>query len=94
MTNAEHSATPSFQFYVVNIHEFQAKQLLKQHGVAVPDGTVCSTAEEAEALLTEAKIATIAGTPFGAKDCIRLSFASSMDTLQRAMENLRAFISK
>ena len=31
----------------MNIHEFQAKQLLKQHGVAVPEGTVCTTADEA-----------------------------------------------
>jgi len=33
----------------VNIHEFQAKQLLGQHGVAVPSGTICHTAEEARA---------------------------------------------
>jgi len=31
----------------VNIHEFQAKQLLAQYGVAVPPGNVCTTAEEA-----------------------------------------------
>jgi len=31
----------------VNIHEFQAKQLLAQYGVAVPPGEVASTAEEA-----------------------------------------------
>jgi succinyl-CoA synthetase beta subunit len=31
----------------VNIHEFQAKQLLAQYGVAVPTGEVCDTAEAA-----------------------------------------------
>jgi succinyl-CoA synthetase beta subunit len=31
----------------LNIHEFQAKQLLAQYGVAVPPGEVASTAEEA-----------------------------------------------
>ncbi len=31
----------------MNIHEYQAKQLLAQYGVAVPAGDVCSTAEEA-----------------------------------------------
>jgi len=31
----------------VNIHEYQAKQLLKQYGVAVPDGEVCKTPAEA-----------------------------------------------
>jgi succinyl-CoA synthetase beta subunit len=30
----------------VNIHEFQAKQLLGKYGVAVPSGTICGTAEE------------------------------------------------
>ncbi|KAF0175137.1 MAG: succinyl-CoA synthetase beta subunit [Limisphaerales bacterium] len=33
----------------MNIHEYQAKQLLKQYGVAVPDGDVCKTPEEAKA---------------------------------------------
>jgi succinyl-CoA synthetase beta subunit len=33
----------------VNIHEFQAKQVLRQFGVAVPQGVVASTPEEAEA---------------------------------------------
>jgi succinyl-CoA synthetase beta subunit len=32
----------------VNIHEFQAKQLLRQYGVAVPEGTVATTPEEAK----------------------------------------------
>jgi succinyl-CoA synthetase beta subunit len=32
----------------MNIHEFQAKQLLAQHGVAIPPGEVCETAEAAK----------------------------------------------
>ena len=32
----------------MNIHEFQAKQLLAQYGVAVPPGQVCATAAEAK----------------------------------------------
>ncbi|MSU64408.1 MAG: ADP-forming succinate--CoA ligase subunit beta [Pedosphaera sp.] len=31
----------------MNIHEYQAKQLLKQYGVAVPPGDACRTVEEA-----------------------------------------------
>ncbi|HTL57655.1 MAG TPA: ADP-forming succinate--CoA ligase subunit beta [Candidatus Limnocylindrales bacterium] len=31
----------------MNLHEFQAKQLLAQYGVAVPPGEVCTTAEAA-----------------------------------------------
>ena len=33
----------------MNIHEFQAKQLLGRFGVAVPNGTICTTAEEVRA---------------------------------------------
>ncbi len=33
----------------MNIHEYQAKQLLKQYGVAVPPGDACKTVEEAQA---------------------------------------------
>ncbi len=31
----------------MNIHEFQAKELLARYGVAVPEGIVCDTAEQA-----------------------------------------------
>ncbi len=34
----------------MNIHEYQAKQLLAQYGVAVPPGEVCATAEAAQAI--------------------------------------------
>src|ERR1041384_1628859 len=33
----------------MNIHEYQAKQLLKQYGVTVPAGDPCKTIEEAKA---------------------------------------------
>ncbi len=33
----------------MNLHEYQAKKLLAAHGVAVPPGDVCDTAEEAKA---------------------------------------------
>ena len=32
----------------MNVHEYQAKDLLRQYGVAVPDGGVASTPAEAE----------------------------------------------
>src|SRR5690348_10036058 len=32
----------------MNIHEYQAKQLLAQHGVAVPPGQICDSAEAAK----------------------------------------------
>jgi succinyl-CoA synthetase beta subunit len=34
----------------LNLHEYQAKQLLSQYGVAVPQGDVCQTAEQARAV--------------------------------------------
>ena len=34
----------------MNIHEYQAKQLFKQFGVAVPEGDPCDTPEEARAI--------------------------------------------
>ena len=34
----------------MNIHEYQAKQLLAQYGVTVPPGDVCSTPEAARAV--------------------------------------------
>jgi succinyl-CoA synthetase beta subunit len=34
----------------MNIHEYQAKQLLKQYGVAVPPGDACKTVDEAKAV--------------------------------------------
>ena len=33
----------------MNIHEYQAKQLLRQYGVVVPDGAPCKSVEEARA---------------------------------------------
>ncbi len=37
----------------MNIHEFQAKALLRRYGVAVPDGKVATTADEAAAIARE-----------------------------------------
>ena len=34
----------------MNIHEYQAKQLLKQYGVVVPPGDACKTVDEAKAV--------------------------------------------
>ena len=37
----------------MNIHEYQARDILREHGVPVPPGGVASTAEEAEKLAAE-----------------------------------------
>jgi succinyl-CoA synthetase beta subunit len=45
-----HRATPTER---MKIHEFQAKQVLKAFGVAVPEGRACQSPEEAERAFTE-----------------------------------------
>lgn len=37
----------------MNIHEYQAKQLLTQYGVSVPDGDICDTPDSAKRIATE-----------------------------------------
>ena len=37
----------------MNVHEYQAKQILEAHGVNVQRGEVASTADEAEAIARE-----------------------------------------
>ena len=37
----------------MNVHEYQAKQLLREYGVHVPEGKLASTAAEAEAAAKE-----------------------------------------
>jgi succinyl-CoA synthetase beta subunit len=39
----------------MNIHEYQAKELMQKYGVATPPGAVAGTAEEAEAIATSLK---------------------------------------
>ncbi len=41
----------------MNIHEYQAKEILRAHGIPVPPGEVATTAEDAE------RIATLFGSP-------------------------------
>ena len=48
--------------------------------------------EFATALLTEAKVAVIPGSGFGAPDTIRLSYATSIDLIEEAIRRIRAFV--
>ncbi len=41
-------------------------------------------------LLTKAHVATVSGKPFGAPDCIRLSYASSAKILSEAMDRIKS----
>jgi len=44
------------------------------------------------ALLEEHQVAVIPGIAFGADDCIRLSYATSLDIIQKGMERLETFV--
>ncbi|WP_075617702.1 pyridoxal phosphate-dependent aminotransferase [Paenisporosarcina indica] len=46
----------------------------------------------AEALLTEANVAVIPGSGFGAPSTIRLSYATSLDLLEAAVERIHSFV--
>src|ERR1039458_10385152 len=37
----------------MNIHEYQARQLLEQHGVSIPPGQVCDTPETAKRIAAQ-----------------------------------------
>ena len=40
----------------MNVHEYQAKELLKRYNIAVPNGRVATTAEEAEKAFLELNV--------------------------------------
>jgi aspartate aminotransferase len=45
-----------------------------------------------EALLVEAKVAVIPGSGFGTPDNIRLSYATSLELLEKAVERIDQFV--
>ncbi len=50
--------------------------------------------EFAERLLQDVGVALVPGSAFGSEGCIRLSFATGMDTLREAMDRLQRFAEK
>ena len=42
-------------------------------------------------LLNDAHVATVAGAAFGTNECIRISYATSMDNLKKAMDKISSF---
>ncbi|MFZ4452313.1 pyridoxal phosphate-dependent aminotransferase [Salibacterium aidingense] len=53
-----------------------------------------SVDEWVEAFLEEEKVAVVPGSGFGSPDNIRLSYATSLEQLERALERMEAFIGK
>ncbi|QIZ68137.1 pyridoxal phosphate-dependent aminotransferase [Geobacillus subterraneus] len=52
----------------------------------------CTVDEFVAALLEEAKVALVPGSGFGAPDNVRLSYATSLDALETAVERIRRFM--
>ena len=63
-----------------------AQEAMASHGCE-HDDTVFS-----ELLLSEAEVALVPGSAFGAPGCIRLSFATSMDVLEEAISRIARFM--
>ncbi|TVP83393.1 MAG: pyridoxal phosphate-dependent aminotransferase [Alkalicoccus sp.] len=61
---------------------------------AVENSPYSSTEEWVEALLEEAKVAVVPGAGFGAPDNIRLSYATSLEQFEEALERIEAFVKK
>jgi aspartate aminotransferase len=59
-----------------------------------PAGAVTSPTELASYLLNDAHIAVVPGEPFGSEDHIRLSYATSMDTITNGLRRLRTALEK
>ncbi|MYL83765.1 aminotransferase class I/II-fold pyridoxal phosphate-dependent enzyme [Desulfovibrio aerotolerans] len=74
--------TPAGAFYLF-------PSLSEYYTAAVPNSTVLS-----EALLTEAGVATVPGVAFGEDRCVRLSYATSDETLEKALTAMGAFLKK
>jgi aspartate aminotransferase len=56
-------------------------------------GSVVKNDEElALRLLSEAHVATVAGTPFGVPGCVRLSLASSMEEIEEGIKRIADFV--
>jgi len=54
--------------------------------------TVSNSAELADALLSDAKVAVVPGTAFGLDGYIRISYATSMEKLREGLDRIEAFL--
>ena len=50
------------------------------------------SAEFCERLLSEAKVAAVPGIAFGSDDYMRISYATSMENLEKALDRLAEFV--
>jgi len=73
---------PKGAFYVFpNVSE--------NYGHSINGKKIESSLDLADYLITNAKVAVVPGKPFGYDDCIRLSFATSLDKIEDGLERIR-----
>jgi len=77
--------TPTGAFYVF-------PNTSRLYGKSVNGRTIASSSDLALYLLEEAKIALVHGEPFGDDNYIRISYATSMENIQKAVERMREAI--
>ena len=77
-------STPPAAFYVFpDVHTY--------FGKTTPEGAKIGNASElAMYLLHHAHVSTVSGTAFGEPNCIRLSFANSIENIEEGMKNIIA----
>ena len=56
--------------------------------------TINSASDFAIYLLDEANVATVTGAAFGDPNCIRISYAASVDNIKEAMARIKVAVSK
>jgi aspartate aminotransferase len=62
--------------------------------VAYRSGKVKNSLDFAEQLLTKARVAVVPGEAFGTSDHVRISYATSMQELERGLDRLETFINE
>jgi aspartate aminotransferase len=59
-----------------------------------PDGPIQSPQAFADYLLKHAQVAVVPGEPFGSREHVRLSYATSMDAIQRGLDRIATAVEK
>ena len=62
------------------------------YGRKCGEKVLASSADFAEALLETEKVAVVPGAPFGADDCVRLSYSLSMEDMLEGLGRIEAFL--
>ncbi|HIR99478.1 MAG TPA: pyridoxal phosphate-dependent aminotransferase [Candidatus Coproplasma avistercoris] len=76
---------PNGAFYVMLLCD-------KFYGMSYEGRTINGSMDMAEMLLTHAKVALTPGICFGDDDCVRLSYALSMEEMEEGLRRIEAFV--